>query len=496
MANWFQRRRERNMKRALGIIERGTQGYNASPYSTNEDGTLSPNENYLSNDEINWMQNYVSRHKDRFRSQAQDQNASSNKNNFSEDVNNNMSPEINSLTSPLTIQRKNPLNNVAPIDESLFTRTFNYTQSPQNLNASPLNETELPSKEIPLTFEQAYRNSKNNGDSTFSYKGKTYGTKGWTDYGKQNVSAEDFGNWYKNQYGKDLNPNTNMNADNDLMYYKNDDGTYNYFDLKGAREARGGNWDYDFASRVSNLSDGEFGDFKNIWNIYAKPEWKKVQQNKQGGTMIKRFQQGGQMTQEQQEIQQLAQAYQTDPQAKKQIDETWYMYKKQDPQNAQKFEQQYKELSPIVFYYSMSKQRRKAQQGMKFLEGGKCKKCRRGRNLTLADQLKCGGKKRFKKEEGGVVEEDKCGKKMPKKEAGGIFQSFLKKGGNLTKKKAESLKYKGGPGDIDSTTGMHPTKVQKKMMPKKHRFGSKVNGADKITIYGQPDMFEFGRFIN
>ena len=60
----------------------------------------------------------------------------------------------------------------------------------------------------------------------------------------------------------------------------------------------------------------------------------------------------------------------------------------------------------------------------------------------------------------------------------------------------ESLKYKGGPGDIDSAVGMNPNKKQSRMLPKKHRFGSKVKGADKITIIGQPDMFEWATFIN
>lgn len=62
----------------------------------------------------------------------------------------------------------------------------------------------------------------------------------------------------------------------------------------------------------------------------------------------------------------------------------------------------------------------------------------------------------------------------------------------LTKKNTESLKCQGDNCDIDST---QPNK-QKKMLPKKHRFGSKVNGADKITIYEQPGMFEFGKFID
>lgn len=66
----------------------------------------------------------------------------------------------------------------------------------------------------------------------------------------------------------------------------------------------------------------------------------------------------------------------------------------------------------------------------------------------------------------------------------------------LTKKNMESLKYQGGPGDIDSTQGIHPNATQKKMLPKKHRFGSKVKNADKITIIGQPDMFEWATFLN
>ena len=56
----------------------------------------------------------------------------------------------------------------------------------------------------------------------------------------------------------------------------------------------------------------------------------------------------------------------------------------------------------------------------------------------------------------------------------------------------ESLKCQGDSCDINST---QPNK-QRKMLPRKHRFGSKVNGADKITIYEQPGMFEFGKFID
>lgn len=218
------------------------------------------------------------------------------------------------------------------------------------------------------------------------------------------------------------------------------------------------------------------------------------------GGQIKRFQNGGSaQSQEQQEIQQLAQAYQTDPQAKKTMDEGWVLYQKQDPQNAQKFYQQYKEMTPVVLYYMQMKQSKKKQTAVaanglklaelngkcpegyeveKYLIGGKSCKCKKKPVLTIAEELKCGGKKRMSKAE--------CGKKMPKHA----------KGGNLTKKKAESLKYSGGPGDIDSTTGMHPNKKQSKALPKKHRFGSKVQGADKITIIGQPNMFDWATFIN
>lgn len=62
----------------------------------------------------------------------------------------------------------------------------------------------------------------------------------------------------------------------------------------------------------------------------------------------------------------------------------------------------------------------------------------------------------------------------------------------LTKKNVESLKCQEDSCDIDST---QPNK-QRKMLPKKHRFGSKKNRADKITIYEQPGMFEFDKFID
>lgn len=62
----------------------------------------------------------------------------------------------------------------------------------------------------------------------------------------------------------------------------------------------------------------------------------------------------------------------------------------------------------------------------------------------------------------------------------------------LTKKNIESLKCQGDSCDINST---QPNK-QKKMLPKKRRFGSKENRVNKITIYEQPGMFEFDKFID
>ena len=65
----------------------------------------------------------------------------------------------------------------------------------------------------------------------------------------------------------------------------------------------------------------------------------------------------------------------------------------------------------------------------------------------------------------------------------------------LTKKNIESLKCQGDSCDINSTQDIKPNK-QRKMLPKKHRFGSKKNRANKITIIGQPGMFEFDKFID
>lgn len=67
-------------------------------------------------------------------------------------------------------------------------------------------------------------------------------------------------------------------------------------------------------------------------------------------------------------------------------------------------------------------------------------------------------------------------------------QSYKKGGKTLTKAKANSLKYKGGPGDVNSTEGMKPNKKQRRMLCKK--IGGMVNNAKKITIYNQPDMFD------
>lgn len=66
---------------------------------------------------------------------------------------------------------------------------------------------------------------------------------------------------------------------------------------------------------------------------------------------------------------------------------------------------------------------------------------------------------------------------------------FKKGGKTLTKAKANSLKYKGGPGDINSTEGMKPNKKQRRMLCKK--IGGMVNNAKKITIYQQPGMIDY-----
>lgn len=65
----------------------------------------------------------------------------------------------------------------------------------------------------------------------------------------------------------------------------------------------------------------------------------------------------------------------------------------------------------------------------------------------------------------------------------------------LTKKNTESLECQGDNCDTNSTQDVKPNK-QKKMLPKKRRFGSKENRANKITIYEQPGMFEFDKFID
>ena len=65
----------------------------------------------------------------------------------------------------------------------------------------------------------------------------------------------------------------------------------------------------------------------------------------------------------------------------------------------------------------------------------------------------------------------------------------------LTKKNIESLECQGDNCDTNSTQDVKPNK-QKKMLPKKRRFGSKENRANKITIYEQPGMFEFDKFID
>lgn len=65
----------------------------------------------------------------------------------------------------------------------------------------------------------------------------------------------------------------------------------------------------------------------------------------------------------------------------------------------------------------------------------------------------------------------------------------------LTKKNTESLECQGDNCDSNSTQDTKPNK-QKKMLPKKRRFGSKENRANKITIYEQPGMFEFDKFID
>lgn len=105
---------------------------------------------------------------------------------------------------------------------------------------------------------------------------------------------------------------------------------------------------------------------------------------------------------------------------------------------------------------------------------GGCVKCRKAKlkrlQELLVEDMKCGGKKRIKKGSNGEI--------------------LLKKGGkSLTKARANALKYKGGPGDIDSTQGMKPNRKQRKMLTKKVK-GGMVRNAKKITIYQQPGMID------
>lgn len=162
-----------------------------------------------------------------------------------------------------------------------------------------------------------------------------------------------------------------------------------------------------------------------------------------------------------------------------------------------------------------------------------CGKCRKKKQL-LMQSMSCGGKKRIKKNEEGntiktlkkpktygeqiykdpyapsqpktlskpkqiqndrikvnnIQQPNQANKKYPnikKHEEGGEL-AYKKGGKTLTKAKANSLKYKGGPGDINSTEGMKPNKKQRRMLCKK--IGGMVNNAKKITIYNQPDMFD------
>jgi len=98
------------------------------------------------------------------------------------------------------------------------------------------------------------------------------------------------------------------------------------------------------------------------------------------------------------------------------------------------------------------------------LGGGICGKCLKKKKTTLLEDLKCGGKKRISKGANG-----------------------------LSQARANALKYKGGPGDINSTQGMKPNRKQRKMLTKKVK-GGMVHNAKKITIYQQPGMIDFIKY--
>lgn len=196
--------------------------------------------------------------------------------------------------------------------------------------------------------------------------------------------------------------------------------------------------------------------------------------------------------QQQQELAQIAKQYQSNQEFKTQVDSAYEAAKQQAPDQIAELESQYKEQSKIVFAYIMMKQAKKKQAASKqktsnlpgfakngsklnyigrlnghcpegyeidkYLLGG-CVKCRKGKALSIQEQLanlkfqaqprfsKCGAK--IKK-----AEIDKCGGKA-KKHADGS---------RLTLAHAKSLKYKGGPGDVDSTQGMILNKKQKAML--------------------------------
>lgn len=185
--------------------------------------------------------------------------------------------------------------------------------------------------------------------------------------------------------------------------------------------------------------------------------------------------------QQQKELEQIAKEYSTNSEFKTQVDQAYEAAKSQAPDKIAELESQYKEHSKIVFAYIMMKQAKEKQTNApkkkasrlsqyskngsklnyigrlnghcpegyeveKYLMGG-CVKCRKGKTLSIQEQLsnlKFQAQPRF----------SKCGGKAQKHADGS----------RLTLAHAKSLKYKGGPGDVDSTQGMILNKKQKAML--------------------------------
>lgn len=124
VSNWIQRRKDANMQRALNVI-----GHDFS--------TQPGDENYISQNDIDWTQRYVQRHKKDFEALRQQQHA----NNLTSDLNTNLTSDLNQKVRDF--YGTNLDNVVTPINEKNFSGSLDFKGTDFQMGTEvPVDETE------------------------------------------------------------------------------------------------------------------------------------------------------------------------------------------------------------------------------------------------------------------------------------------------------------------------------------------------------------------